>query len=230
MPEPLEGLAAVFDLDGTLIDTAGDLAAAMNYALAIDGLPALPTTRVRHMVGYGAKAMMAEGYKAHGRDADRDLLERRLQSFLEYYEAHIDDHSAPFPGACDAVRRLRAAGARTAICTNKRERPARLLIERLGVSGLFDAIVGGDTAERPKPDPTPVRLAMDLVDARDCVFVGDSDTDIAASKAAGAPCLVAEFGYGPLTMVDDAHATFASYEILFDLVVKTAGVSAGARE
>ncbi|MBI1393259.1 MAG: HAD-IA family hydrolase [Alphaproteobacteria bacterium] len=226
METRLDGVAVVFDLDGTLIDTAGDLAAAMNHALALDGLPPLATSRVRHMVGHGAKAMMAEGYRAHGRDAGDANLETRLADFLAYYEAHIDDLSKPFDGALEAIDRLRRAGCRTAICTNKRERPARLLIERLGLSGIFDAIVGGDTAAGPKPDPSPVELAVKRAGGATCVFIGDSDTDILAAMAAGAPCLVAEFGYGPLTLRDRAFATFSNFGAVPDLVADAARRSA----
>lgn len=219
MRSDLDGVTVIFDLDGTLIDTARDLAAAMNHALGLAGAPPVPMEDVRHLVGHGARAMLAGGFARAGAPTPAPAaMEKHLAVFLEYYFAHIADHSRPFPHAAETVEALRTAGAKTAICTNKREAPARQLIETLDLTGLFDAIIGGDTAGAPKPDAAPVRLCLDATGARRGVFVGDSDTDIAAAAAAGLPCLTASFGYGPLARAHEARAMFDDYRALPALV------------
>ncbi|MEE2690830.1 MAG: HAD-IA family hydrolase [Pseudomonadota bacterium] len=214
----LNGVAVVFDLDGTLIDTAGDLAAAMNHALREAGRPVVPGERVRHLVGHGARAMLLRGFEESGAAPPPEEMDRHLTAFLDYYLAHIADRSRPFAGAVEAIGAMREAGASMTICTNKREAPARLLIEALGLSALFDAIVGMDTASAPKPDAAPVRLCLERARADRGVFVGDSDTDIKAAAAAGLPCLVANFGYGPLSLADQAFGRFDDYRALPQLV------------
>ena len=210
--ERLDDAAILFDLDGTLIDTAGDLAAAMNHVLASCDLPTLPTERVRHMVGFGAKAMLKEGFSAAGHSVAPEDLQDHVSNFLEYYTAHIDDASRPFPGAVAVIEALRSRGAKIAICTNKREAPAKALIEKLGLIDLFHTIVGGDTANAPKPDAAPVHLCFERCRRAHGVFIGDSDTDIAAATNANTPCLIASFGYGPLNTLDQAFGEFERYE------------------
>ncbi|HXI85919.1 MAG TPA: HAD-IA family hydrolase [Parvularculaceae bacterium] len=218
MRENLAGVAVIFDLDGTLIDTAADLAAAMNHVLSKEGLSPLPPAEVRHLVGHGARAMLQRGFEEHRRAPTPDEMDGHFEVFLAHYYEHIADHSRPFPGVLEAIGRLRAAQAKIAICTNKREAASRLLIEALEIGGLFDAIVGVDTTARPKPDPLPVRHCLDLAGAVRGVFVGDSDTDIKAAAAAGLPCLLAEFGYGPRLLMGEAFARFDDYRSLPDLV------------
>jgi phosphoglycolate phosphatase len=218
MRPDLAGTAVIFDLDGTLIDTAGDLGEAMNHALGAAGLAPVPTIRVRHLVGHGARAMLTQGFAERGAAPSAADMDRHVAVFLDHYLAHIADHSRPFPGAAETIGQLRRAGARIAICTNKREAPSRLLIDALGLSALFDAIVGMDTAAAPKPDPAPVRLCLDRTRATRGVFVGDSDTDVKAATAAGLPCLVASFGYGPLTLAAEAFAAFSDYRQLPTLI------------
>ena len=216
-----QGGAVLFDLDGTLVDTAEDLAAAMNHALVRRGLAAIPSEEVRHLVGHGARRMLMRGFeRAAGRPGEEAELDESLAVFLDYYADNIAVHSRFYDGVIDLIEALREEGARVAICTNKREGLARLLIDNLGVGGLFDAIVGGDTASKPKPDPAPVHLCKDRVKADRAVFVGDSDTDIKAARAAGLPCFVAAFGYGPLTMADDASACFNDYAEAAPLIEK----------
>lgn len=208
----LEGAAVLFDLDGTLVDTADDLAASMNQALVAAGHDPAPARDVRGMVGYGARKMLARGYKlSAGRDASESELDAGLKIFLSHYTDNIAVHSRPFDGVVDLIGDLRRRGAAIAICTNKREALSRRLVEALGITPLFDLIVGADTAAAPKPDPAPVIACINGVMARRAVFIGDSDTDIAAASAAGVPCLIAEFGYGPLTKLESAAATFKDY-------------------
>lgn len=212
MLRPMEGGAVIFDLDGTLIDTADDLAAAMNHALSSAGLPRVPMSRVRGLIGNGAKAMLRRGFEEIGADAPPDdELDHHVAVFIDFYRSNIANASLPFPGVIDLIERLARDGAAIAVCTNKREELARSLIGELGLTRLFDCIIGGDTMGVAKPDPRPVQKCLEITRARRGLFIGDSDTDILAAENAGIPCLVAEFGYGPLTHKAKALAGFASY-------------------
>ncbi|MEO0399258.1 MAG: HAD-IA family hydrolase [Pseudomonadota bacterium] len=221
----LEGVAVLFDLDGTLIDTAGDLAAATNHVLAAAGRPSLSTEIMRKFVGFGARAMIKAGFEATGAPAAEADLDTYVSDFLDYYLAHIDDFSKPFPGAVDAIGVLRAAGAKIGICTNKREGPTRQLIEKLALTNLFDAIVGGDTAAAPKPDPAPVHLCLRGTGAMSGVFVGDSDTDIRAAAAANMPVIVVDFGYGPIDLADPSKPLLSSYNGLPRAIAQTLSIA-----
>lgn len=202
----------MFDLDGTLADTADDLAAAMNAALEAEGLPNVPGGEVRHLVGHGARAMLKRGFEiAGGRVVGEAALDRGLDIFLDYYEANIAVHTRPFDGAIALIDDLRGMGAATAICTNKRERLARALIDALDLTDRFDVIVGADTAAAPKPDGAPVRYCLDKARADRGVLIGDSDTDIKAGAAAGTPVFAATFGYGPLDLIDAAAGRFSHF-------------------
>lgn len=213
MQGPLAGVAVIFDLDGTLIDTAGDLAASMNFALTAAGLAPVPLTRVRHLVGHGARAMLQKGFAESGAPAPSAAdLDAHVAVFLDHYMAHIADASRPFPGAIEAIEAMKADGATVAICTNKREAFARALIEALNLTCHFSAIVGADTTGLAKPDPRPVRYCVAETRAQRAVFIGDSDTDIRAAEAAGIPCLAALFGYGPLDLCERALALFSTYD------------------
>lgn len=204
-------VCVLFDLDGTLIDTANDLAAAMNHALVRAGRRAIPPERVRALVGHGARAMLVRGFQETGGEIPAGEMDPHVESFLDFYIAHIADSSRPFPFVLDTIADLAAAGAAIAICTNKREAPARLLIEKLGIADRFDAIVGMDTIGVAKPDPAPALQCLKITGRRRGVFIGDSDTDIRTALASGMPCLAATFGYGPLTLGSAAFAVFDSY-------------------
>lgn len=207
----LSDAAVIFDLDGTLIDTAGDLAAAMKHALVAAGRPAIDGDLVRNLVGHGARAMLKRGFEETGGAPPEAEIDTHLAIFLDYYTAHIADRSRPFPGVIEMIEQVRGWGAKIAICTNKRETPARLLIDTLGLSAMFDAIVGMDTAAAPKPDPAPVRYCLEETSVPRGAFVGDSDTDIRAAAAAGLPSYIGTFGYGPLTLAGKATHLFDNY-------------------
>lgn len=219
MAEDLRGAALLFDLDGTLVDTVEDLAAAMNHALVEAGFSPVPGQEVRHLVGHGARRMLQRGFQiSAGRDALDAEIDAGMKAFLAYYEANIAVHSRPFNGAVATIEAFLARGAQAAICTNKREGLARVLIEALGLDPLFTAIVGADTTSAAKPDPAPVRLCLDRTKATRAVFIGDSDTDILAAKAAHLPSLIADFGYGPLSLAEEATALFSSYRDAHKLI------------
>lgn len=223
MEKRLKGATIIFDLDGTLVDTAGDLAASMNYALDQGGLAPVPTADVRHLVGHGGRRMLMLGYEiAAGRNAGPEELDAAFTHFTDHYEENIAVHSRPFDGVTAIIGRMRADGASVAICTNKRERLAVLLIKELGLTGLFDTIVGADTAGVAKPDPAPVRLCLERTDATRAVFIGDSDTDIRAAEAAGLLSYIAEFGYGPTTLGARAAKLFQAYDADFEQSLRSA--------
>ena len=184
----------IFDLDGTLADTALDLAAALNHALTKMGRAPVPAEQVRTMVGHGARALLRKGLAATG-EVSEALVEQGFPVFLDYYEAHIADHSRPFDGVEAALDQLDALGVRRAICTNKLEGLTHSLVAALGWQDRFDAIVGGDTLPQRKPDPAPVHEAIARAGGGRAAFVGDSINDTDAARAAGIPCIALTFGF-----------------------------------
>jgi phosphoglycolate phosphatase len=184
----------IFDLDGTLVDSALDLAAALNHALGELGRQPVPEQDVRRMVGQGARALLRKGLAATGAASD-DLVEQCLPTFMAYYGAHIADHTRPFEGVEAALSALAGQDVRLGICTNKPESLTHKLIAALGWEGRFDAVVGGDTLPQRKPDPAPVREAIARAGGGRAVFVGDSINDTDAARAAGIPCVALTFGF-----------------------------------
>jgi phosphoglycolate phosphatase len=185
----------VFDLDGTLADTAPDLTAALNHALTEMGRDAVPAEDVRHMVGHGARALLRNGLAATG-EVSETLIEQGFPLFLSYYENHIADHSKPFEGVEEALAALEAQGVTIAICTNKLEGLTHELLKAMGWEGRFAAIVGGDTLSVRKPDPAPLFEAIRRAGGEGpAVFVGDSITDTDTAKAADLPCVALSFGF-----------------------------------
>lgn len=199
--DPLLGATIVFDLDGTLVDTAPDLTNALNQALAAHGYPSAAGEAVRASVAFGARAMIAEGLRqvgAHAEDRNEERIEAMLADFLDHYEANIAVESAPFPGALQAMEALQAAGARLAVCTNKREHLALHLLRNLKLADRFSAIAGRDTFAAAKPDPLHLTATIAAAggDPARAVMVGDSDVDMRTAKAAGIPAVAVRFGYG----------------------------------
>jgi len=184
----------LFDLDGTLADTVADLAAALNHALGQLGRPPLSADDVRRMVGHGARTLLRRGLSATGAMTE-DLVEQAFPLFLDYYGAHIADHTRPFEGVDVALEALDAQGVRLAICTNKPEALTHRLIKMLGWEGRFGGIVGGDTLPQRKPDPAPVHEAIARAGGGRAAFVGDSISDTDAARAAGIPCVALTFGF-----------------------------------
>lgn len=187
----------VFDLDGTLADTARDLIATLNVLLAREGLPTVAPSAARSLVGAGARALIERGFALNGAPLAPERVDPLVQDFLAHYEAHIADESVLFPGARAALARFSAAGFRLAVCTNKPERLARLLLEKLDAADCFAAICGRGTFPMHKPDPRTLMLTIEAAagDPRRALMVGDSKTDIDTAKAAGAPVVAVDFGY-----------------------------------
>jgi phosphoglycolate phosphatase len=185
-----------FDLDGTLLDTSGDLAAAVNHALASIGRDPLPVAQLRTMIGGGGRHMLAQGMTATGgyTEAQLDTL---LQRLLDHYADHIAVETRPFPQCLAALDALAAQGARLAVVTNKTEALAKKLLEALGLTDRFVTIIGGDTlgAERRKPSPAPIHEMIARLGGGTAAFVGDSIFDVEAAKAAGVPVVACSFGF-----------------------------------
>ncbi len=192
----------VFDLDGTLAETAGDLIGTLNVILGREGLPPVSLADGRMMVGAGARALIKEGFTRGGADLPADRLEKLFRDFLDYYEAHIADHSHLFEGVAASLDRFSAAGWRLAVCTNKVEKPAVHLLQKLGVADRFAFICGQDSIfidgkAISKPDPRVLWATIEKSgSARErSVMVGDSVTDIRTAQAAGVPVVAVDFGY-----------------------------------
>lgn len=207
-----------FDLDGTLADTSGDLANALNHALATVGRGPLPVADVKRMVGRGAKVMLTRALTVTG-GAPEEMVARLFPILIDHYAEHIADESAPYPGVLAALDGLAARGFRLAVCTNKIEALARQCLDALGMSARFVAIIGGDTTPKLKPDPTPLLAMIEAAGGGRTLFVGDSDNDIDAAKAAGVASVAVSFGYVPGDPAAlGADALIAHYDELVPLV------------
>jgi phosphoglycolate phosphatase len=184
----------IFDLDGTLADTAPDLAASLNHALTALGRDTVDPESVRYLIGHGAKALLRKGLAATGK-ASEAMVEKGFPIFLDHYAKHICDGTTVYAGLENALDALSARGVKLAVCTNKLEALAVKLIDALGWTGRFDAVVGGDTLGVRKPDPAPLLEAIARCGGGRAVFVGDSITDADTARAAHIPLVAVSFGF-----------------------------------
>lgn len=184
----------IFDLDGTLVDTAGDLTASLNHALGVLGRPAVPPESVRAMVGHGARKLLERGLAATGA-MTAELVEEGVAPFLAHYAANIAVHSRPFDGVERALDQLEAQGYRLGICTNKPAHLAESLVAELGWTRRFHALLGADSRPYRKPDPRHLTDTLSETGGRAALFVGDSRTDADTAIAAGVPLILVSFGY-----------------------------------
>jgi phosphoglycolate phosphatase len=194
----------VFDLDGTLVDTAPDLINALNFVLDREGMPPVPLHSARNMIGAGARRLIERGLELEGRAASVGDITRLTDDFIAYYAEHIADVSRPFEGLESALDDLGKRGYRFAVCTNKLEWLSKLLLDRLGLSARFSAICGADTFGVAKPDPailqqTVARAGGDISRA---IMVGDAGPDIGVARRAGIPVIGVGFGYTEIPIAE----------------------------
>jgi len=219
----LSGYTIAFDLDGTLIETVGDIHAALNQVLAAEGLP--PATRhdIRNFVGQGARALIIRCCAAHGIHHDDARLDQLTDAYIAAYAADIARHSHPYPGLIEALDSLNAAGAKLCVCTNKRTDLSVQLLSTLGLAHRFAAIVGADQVKNRKPHPDHYLHAIRAAggDPARSAMVGDSINDVLSATAAGAPVVVYAHGYtdtAPALL--GADAVFTHFTDLPDVLVR----------
>lgn len=221
--------SVIFDLDGTLADTSGDLLAAANACFRDMGVGDLLVPGQDAGVALrGGRMMLREGLRRLGR-TDEPLVERYYPVLLEAYRADIDRHTILYRGAMAAVEALKSAGFAVGICTNKPEALAELLLKRLGVRDAFASLIGADTLAMRKPDPEPLFEAARRAggDARACCLIGDTDTDRNTARAAGVPSVLVTFGPSGADMAAlKPDALLADYADLPQIVTKLAGIRA----
>lgn len=190
----------IFDLDGTLVDTAPDLSSALNHALTVAGLKTIDPRYVKNLVGHGAIALLEKGIALQ--DKENSIDAKSLHGvFLDYYQDHIADNSKTYDGCNNLLDHLKDLNIALAICTNKPEKMAISLIERLEIDHYFDAICGGDSFAFKKPDPRHLtQTAALLTGDNSIVMVGDSLPDIKAAQAANIPSIGVSYGYSTQDM------------------------------
>ena len=190
-----------FDLDGTLLDSLGDLAVALNHALSLEGRPAIPFDAVRDLVGGGAKKMLARGLEVTGGPVSDERLSALHQALIDFYSDHVAVQTRLYPGGEAMLQGLAARGVRIAVVTNKLEHLAVKIFAELGLSHHFFTVIGGDTLGpgRAKPKPDLIELMLERAGSAGrpirAAFVGDTTYDTGAAAAAGIPCVAVSFGF-----------------------------------
>ncbi|KQR68806.1 HAD family hydrolase [Rhizobium sp. Leaf341] len=212
----------VFDLDGTLVDTAPDLVASLNHAVTQAGLAPVGYDDLTHLVGHGAQAMIERTFAMREKPLSEDDLAWQMKEFVAHYHATMPGASMPYPGVLDAMDRLSAAGYRLAVCTNKLEMLARTLIEALGLTSRFAAITGGDTFDVRKPHAEHLLATIRLAGGTPgrAVMIGDSRNDILVAHNAEVPSIAVPFGYSDVAVETLAPSVVISHftELTPDLV------------
>ena len=218
--------AVVFDLDGTLVDSAPDLHAAAVAMMQALGLPPPSLAETVSDVGNGIPALVARSLDRVAAPEDKGLRAEALQRFAASYEKAPAVLTRPYPGVSEALDALRATGIALGVCTNKPEAMARQVLEKLGLAGFFAELVGGDSLPQRKPDPAPLRRAFARLDAGggSVLYVGDSEVDSATARAADVPFALFTEGYrkSPVSAIAHDHA-FDAFEALPALVARLAG-------
>lgn len=219
----LDGATVVFDLDGTLVDSAPDLLRALNQVLDLEGRSHVPESVVRAFVGHGARVLIEEASAHQGIHYKDERLDQLTAAFIEFYRADIVGQTKLYPNMDQALHALTAAGARLAVCTNKRHDLALQLLDALSLTARFAVIVGADAVLNKKPHPghfieTVSRAGGDLTRA---VMVGDSTTDVRSAQGAGAPAIVYRRGYNDMPVEEmGADAIIDDYAQLEGVVAR----------
>lgn len=220
-PGSLRGVTIAFDLDGTLVETAPDLIGALNLMLVERGLPTVPLSSARHLVGLGARVMLEHGFAEAGASFDAGSMPLMVERFVELYRDRIADESHAFEGVEATLDILAAQGATFVVCTNKRTDLSIELLDRLGLLARFAAVVGPDAVTRRKPDPAHLLEAIAKAggDPARAVMVGDSANDVIPAKAAGMPVIAVSFGYTEVPAAElGADAVIDRFEALPEAV------------
>ncbi|HEY5046586.1 MAG TPA: HAD-IA family hydrolase [Rhizomicrobium sp.] len=198
LPEP-SSAALVFDLDGTLVDTAPDLLGALNAVLLQEGRRLVNLADLRHLVGHGARAMLAEAMRRTGAPAPAERLAALTDAFIAHYGDHLADESRPFPRVEATLGALAEAGARMGVLTNKPQELAAPLLATLDLTRFFGAIHGAGRFSYVKPDARVFQHVVDELGGvgAGAIMIGDSTTDVATARAAGVPVVLLSYGYTP---------------------------------
>ncbi len=220
--QSLSGATIVFDLDGTLVDTAPDLIRATQHTLQQQGLKPVAPEAVLPWISYGARRMIVQSLDVLGEQGfDETTIDKMFDEFLSYYEANIADESRPFPHILDRLDDLKRQGCRLAVCTNKREDLAQALLKTLEMNTFFEAIAGRDTFPVCKPDPQHLMgtIAMASGNTTHAVMIGDSHVDVETAHAANVPSIGVTFGYTQVP-IEDAKPSLIldDYTTLVDAV------------
>ncbi|CVI55203.1 phosphoglycolate phosphatase [Agrobacterium leguminum] len=200
---PLSPLA-IFDLDGTLVDTAADLVSSLNHTIAAAGLAPVTYDDLTHLVGQGARVMIKRAFALRETELPEAEIEPLYERFITHYRAEMPGESRPYPGIVDTLEALSEAGITLAVCTNKTEILALPLLEELGLTRYFAAITCGDTFSFRKPDARHILGTIEKAggDVQRSIMVGDSINDILAAKNAAVPSIGVTFGYSDVPMVE----------------------------
>ena len=212
----------VFDLDGTLADTAPDIIATLNTVLASLGHPPLPDHHALQMIGKGARAFLVAGLNAANITVDQPKIDELFVQFLAHYENHIADHTQLYPGVISSLDRLEDEGFIFAVCTNKMERHSNILLEKLGIKKRFSAICGRDTFPFFKPDPRHLTMTINQAGGHElcAIMVGDSGTDIDTARNANLPVIAVNFGYSdPAVGLLNPDVLIEHYDHLYEAAI-----------
>ncbi|WP_170337423.1 phosphoglycolate phosphatase [Ruegeria arenilitoris] len=217
--------AIVFDLDGTLVDSLADIAAAANRMLADQGYAPLPEETIRGFVGNGLPKLVERVILHCGLSIERHS--ELTQVTLNHYSQASSAITRPYPGVKDALRRLRAANIALGVCTNKPEAPAQHILEVLDLAQFFDVVIGGDTVKSRKPDPAHLTATFEALGTNDArVFVGDSEVDAETAQRAQVPFILYSEGYRKSPVSELPHlASFDDFALLPDLAMRITGLS-----
>jgi phosphoglycolate phosphatase len=193
----MQDIAVIFDLDGTLVDSAPDLHSTLNYTLALAGRESMELAEVRDLIGQGARALLQKGLTATGGMPEEERFEELVAIFFAHYKEHLSDHSKPYEGVVEALEAFRAEGAMLGVCTNKSIEFAKDLLNDLDLARYFKAMSGGDSFAVKKPDAGHITGTLDLMGHKGgrAYMIGDSVNDIKAARNAGIPSVAVTFGY-----------------------------------
>ena len=216
-------LTVVFDLDGTLLDTAPDLIAAVNHVVVAAGGSAAPPELLRPAVSFGGREMIRAALRHAGLGCDDAAVDAAFPAFIDRYSSHMAVHTAPFPGLLDQLDRFGSAGIAMAVCTNKLEGLTTPLLEALDLSSHFKAVAGRDTFPVHKPDPRHLLGTISRAGGAPtrAVMIGDSLTDIRTAKSAGVPVIGVTFGYTDVPVTElGCDAVISHYDQLPDALAE----------